>query len=318
MTSTPVRVAAFAGGLALAFGAAFAVGAAATSYDRGSDQHSDEMGGTAMMPTQQEAGPLPGLAVSEAGYTFVPTATTLARGRSVPFAFTIVGPTGAPLTAYETTHTKDLHLIVVRRDLTGFQHVHPTRDDDGTWSVPLDVNAGGTYRAYADFQPAGRDDTLTLGVDLQVPGAFDPVALPAPATRTMVDGYEVTLRGAPQAGRESYLTFTVARDGEPVETLEPYLGAFGHLVSLRTGDLAYLHTHPATDAAPGDVGGPDVQFMTEFATAGSYRLFLDFSAGGQVHTAEFTLAVGATDDAEPSEAATSAPHMGGPSTGHAH
>ena len=26
--------------------------------------------------------------------------------------------------------------------------------------------------------------------------------------------------------------------------LQPYLGAYGHLVALRDGDLAYLHVHP--------------------------------------------------------------------------
>jgi len=39
------------------------------------------------------------------------------------------------------THQKDLHLIVVRRDMVGFQHVHLTLDDDGTWSIALDLAA---------------------------------------------------------------------------------------------------------------------------------------------------------------------------------
>ena len=36
---------------------------------------------------------------------------------------------------YDVEHEKQLHLIVVRRDLTGFQHVHPTLAADGTWTV---------------------------------------------------------------------------------------------------------------------------------------------------------------------------------------
>ena len=43
----------------------------------------------------------------------------------------------------------------------------------------------------------------------------------------------------------------MSRDGRPVTDLQPYLGAFGHLVALRSGDLAYLHVHPADD---GDAG----------------------------------------------------------------
>ena len=76
--------------------------------------------------------------------------------------------------------------------------------------------------------------------------------------------------------------------------LDPYLEAYGHLVALRVGDLAYLHVHP--EGAPGDgrtPPGPDVTFSAQVPTAGTYRLFLDFSHGGRVHTAEFTVEAGA-------------------------
>ena len=92
-------------------------------------------------------------------------------------------------------------------------------------------------------------------------------------------------------GRETGLTFTVSRGGAPVTGLQPYLGAFGHLVSLRAGDLAYLHTHPETEAHDGATGGPDVRFATTFPTAGAYRLFLDFQVDGVVRTAAFTVVV---------------------------
>ena len=66
-----------------------------------------------------------------------------------------------------------------------------------------------------------------------------------------VDGYDVTLGGSVTAGEETVLTATVSRDGEPVTDLQPYLGAYGHLVSLRDGDLGYLHVHPDDDTGPG-------------------------------------------------------------------
>jgi Cu+-exporting ATPase len=44
-------------------------------------------------------------------------------------------------------------------------------------------------------------------------------------------------------GQEAELGFIVSKDGRPVHT-EPYLGAGGHLVALREGDLAFLHVHP--------------------------------------------------------------------------
>lgn len=299
MTGTPVRLAAYAGALALAFGAAYAVGASAdpvtstprpTHRDTTSSPEADMDGhaeSTAAVPTPA------GLAVTDSGYTLVPAADAVPAGRQVPFRFTVTGPDGRPVTAYERSHEKDLHLIVVRRDLEGFQHVHPTRAGDGSWAVPLDLAASGSYRVFADFVPAALGRKLVLGADLSVAGDFRPVALPGPAAEATVDGYDVSLAGSATAGEESELTFTVAKDGAKVTDLQPYLGAFGHLVSLRAGDLAYLHTHPAEEAVAGDRGGPQVRFTTTFPTAGTYRLFLDFRHDGVVRTVAFTVTVDA-------------------------
>ena len=50
-----------------------------------------------------------------------------------------------------------MHLIVVRRDLTGFQHLHPTTSDVGTCSVELRLASAGSYRVFADFKRNGRN-----------------------------------------------------------------------------------------------------------------------------------------------------------------
>jgi hypothetical protein len=84
--------------------------------------------------------------------------------------------------------------------------------------------------------------------------------------------------GASRAGAESRLVFDVTRDGRPV-AVEQYLGAKGHLVALRHGDLAFLHVHPDESS---------LRFMAQFPTAGRYRLFLQFKSEGRVHTAAFT------------------------------
>lgn len=299
LSSNPVKLGVFVVGLAAAFGGALAVGGTTDPIIPGSDTSARGSAAASQddpgMPAHTGAGDdvAPGLAVSERGFTLVPSAGTLPAGPEVPFSFTVTGPDGAALREYTESHDKELHLIVVRRDLTGFQHVHPVRDAAGTWSVDLGLAQGGTYRVIADFVPGGlAGDGVTLGTDLSVAGEFTPAALPAPASTSTADGYEVRLTGDPVAGEESVLTFAVARDGRPVADLEPYLGAFGHLVSLRAGDLAYLHTHPAQLAHAGEVGGPRVRFATTFPTAGSYRLFLDFAHAGVVHTAAFTVVVG--------------------------
>ena len=290
-----LRLGAFAGALALAFGAAFAIGSAvepiAAADTATAPAHDDGMGGMEEAG-HDSGGQLPGLAVSDAGYTLTPETTFFRSSAKTQLRFTIQGPDGKPVTRYTKTHEKDLHLIVVRRDLSGFHHVHPTRDANGTWSIPFTFTPGGTWRLYADFQPAGLDRNLTLGTDVNVSGRYTPLPLAKPASISSFHGYDVTLDGTPVAGKESELTFRISQAGKVVTDLQPYLGAFGHLVSLRSGDLAYLHNHPAQHAEPGMKGGPSVTFGTTFPTAGTYSLFLDFQHAGAVHTAEFTVTVG--------------------------
>ncbi|WP_432887586.1 hypothetical protein ACQPYH_05675 [Kribbella sp. CA-245084] len=289
-----LRLGAFAGALALAFGAAYGIGTAVDPIAAADTPSQSQEMGMGDMGGHDTGGQLPGLAVSDAGYTFAPASTFFTAGSKTALRFTIKGPDGKPVTQYTKTHEKDLHLIVVRRDLSGFHHVHPTLAADGTWSIPFTFTAGGTWRMYADFQPAGLDKNITLGTDVNVTGLYVPVPLNDPAAVTSIHGYDVTLAGTPVAGKESQLTFTVSKNGKPVTDLQPYLGAFGHLVSLRSGDLAYLHNHPAQHAEPGMKGGPSIDFMTTFPTAGTYSLFLDFQHAGAVHTAEFTVHVDST------------------------
>jgi hypothetical protein len=226
-----------------------------------------------------------GLGIAANGLRLVADTTTYPRGATRPFRFRIADARGATVRDFDVEHTRRLHLIAVRRDLTGYQHVHPVQAADGSWSVPLRFAQAGVYRVYADFKAHGADKT-TLATDVFVPGDFRPRALPAPVRHVGVDGYDVALAGAPKAGTEGDLAFTVSRRGRPV-AVQPYLGADGHLVALRAGDLAYLHVHPQETPGAGRVGG-SISFMTEYPSAGRYRLFLQFKHGGRVHTAAFS------------------------------
>ncbi|MFB9831254.1 hypothetical protein [Actinoallomurus acaciae] len=279
--NTPARLGGFTLGLAAAFGAALGVGHLAGPVGA-ADRPSAVHGG---MEHDMTNGTTPGgLLVSDHGYTL-----STASAATGVFAFRITGPNGRAVTAFDTEHDKRMHLIVVRRDLSGFRHVHPTMDADGTWRVAAPFGGPGTYRAFADFKPTGADP-LTLGIDTEVAGKVTPRPLPAPAATASADGYTVALKGTLAAGRSSRLDLTISRDGRPVTDLQPYLAAYGHLVALREGDLAYLHVHP--DGEPGDGRtrpGPTVTFHAEAPSAGTYRLYLDFQHDGAVHTAEFTV-----------------------------
>lgn len=230
-----------------------------------------------------------GLAVSSDGYTLVPSKTSVVPGARSRFTFTVTDKDGRPVTTYDTLHDKELHLIVVRRDLVGYQHLHPTRSADGRWGVPLTVPSGGVYKAFANFQPAGlpMPMPITLAVDLMASGTFNAVPLPAAKTTATVDGLKIVLSGQVVVGA-SELTFTVTRSGKPVE-LQPYLAAYGHLVALRLGDLAFLHVHPEETPGNRASAGNRVSFLAPVPTAGRYRLFFDFKTGDVVRTAEFTV-----------------------------
>lgn len=278
------KLVAFAAALVVVLGIAFAIGrtsdidAQAAASGTPMDGHD---GGAAGEPA--------GLHVTADGYTFEPLSYPTEPGTDEPFEFRIVGPDGTTVTEYMTEHEADLHLIVVNRDLSDYQHVHPVQSGDGTWSVPLSFATAGAYRAFADFVPAGRDDGLTLGADLLVAGDYQPQPPAEPANTAEVDGYTVELDGDLAPGTASPVTLTVTRDGEPVTDLQPYLGAYGHLVALRERDLAYLHVHPDGDPDnPSTPPGPAVDFVTEVPSEGGYRLYFEFQHEGTLHRAEFT------------------------------
>ncbi|MBB3085366.1 hypothetical protein [Geodermatophilus sabuli] len=290
---TPARLAVVALGLAAVFGAAVGVGAAVGPMGA-PEPHAGATptpGAPAGVPTGAGYG---GLAVADSGYVLDLLDEQLPAGTAT-LAFRVLGPDGAPVVDYDVEHVEDLHLIAVRRDLSGYQRAYPVLGPDGTWQVPLELTPG-SWRVVTDSTPSALGRNLTLGSDLSVPGELAPAPLPDPAAVAEVDGYTVVLTGEPVAGGESELTFSVSRDGRPVTDLQPYLGSFGTLVALRAGDLAYLHVHP-TEPPEGTTAtaGPHKTFVATVPSAGTYRLFLDFRHGGAVHTAAFTVRVGTSE-----------------------
>ena len=218
--STPTRLAAFVAGLAVVFVGALGVGrlaGPAAAVDPEPGHAAEDAGHGSGEPAghggADAAKPPGGLQVSERGYTLRLAAPTAPAGRGV-LTFAVTGPDGRPLTAYRTEHDKELHLILVGRDLAGYRHLHPVRDAAGSWRTPVDLRPG-AYRVFADFVPAAEDEGLTLGADLTVPGTLRPGPLPPPARTATVDGYQVALTGELRPGTASPVTLTVTRGRRP-------------------------------------------------------------------------------------------------------
>lgn len=239
--------------LAAVLGAAAGIGRAVGPIERAvseEEAHAEDAGAT---EEHESAAEPVGLSLAANGFRFVPERTRLATGRS-ELVFRIVGAR-----RYDVVHERRMHLIVVSRDLEVFRHVHPELRADGTWAVELDLPEPGVYRAFADFSAAGK--RTVLGVDLFVTGALQrqPEGR-RPEARLVGSGHGM-------------LRFQVG------ETL-PYLGARGHLVVLREGDLAYVHAHPEAD---------ELAFEVELPTPGRYRAFLQWRNADGIRTADFPL-----------------------------
>jgi hypothetical protein len=308
------RLTAYALALLLVFGVAWFVGGlvrpsvdpghgpapSGGGHDRGDVGADHGMGGTADRggPSGLGGGPdggevgnvaaaTDGLASAAAGYRLALADPTFVPGAPGELRFVVFGPHGRAVTAFATTprDPRPLHAVVVRRDAAGFQRLDPVMDPDGTWRSPLRLPAPGVWRVFVDTTPTG-GPTLVLGVDLFAAGPFAPFTFP-PSRTAEIGGFQLRLDGDLVPGVPSQVFATVSRAGAGVTDLQPYLGAFGRLVALREGDLAYAAA--AASPAVGDRAGPAVAFTATVPSAGTYRLFLQFRVADVMHTAEFTV-----------------------------
>ncbi|WP_227378046.1 hypothetical protein [Haladaptatus halobius] len=223
-----------------------------------------------------------GLSIAADGLRLVPSDIRFEPGVERTWTYLIRDYNGNVVTEFEETHDELSHLILVRRDLTRFQHLHPEMATDGTWSQQLTLPDPGVYRAFVDILVDGQP--TTLGVDLFAPGRVELGPRPDSTREATTDGYHVTLSPEEiQAGEAVVLEFEIQVEGERVAQLDEYLGALGHLVALREGDLAYVHVHPEET----DPGSGRIRFNAKFPTSGRYRLFLQAKPDGSLITTSF-------------------------------
>lgn len=225
-----------------------------------------------------------GLAGSVDGYRLQTQQLPMA-GMQMSTTFRIVR-NDRPITRYEPEQTKLMHFYLIRSDLTGFQHLHPTMTKNGLWSVPTETLRPGTYRMYVQFIPAG-GDTMVLSHGFSIAGPADNKRLPQAADVSSVDGYTVRLSGTPRAGAETPMRITIDRAGRPVRDLQSYLDTYAHVTAFHEGDLAFAHLHPMNPVH--GPGGPTLTVHAELPRVGAYRMFVQFQTQGRLHTATFTV-----------------------------
>ncbi len=229
------------------------------------------------------------------------------------YTFSIVDDTGKILKSFDTIHEKQMHLIVVRKDLNNFQHVHPVYDPNtGLFSISnLVFPNDGEYRLYADFTPS----TSQIGAEgekLPVVAYEDVKAgdvnkyKPQPIGELdevkNFSGYDIQMNNDPQpiaAGSMNMTSFEIKKNGQPVLNLQNYLGALGHSVVLSEGRLDFIHAHPITESTSTQTG--KVDFHITFPTEGRYKVFTQFQHENNIITSDFVVSVaqsGETADEE--------------------
>lgn len=197
--------------------------------------------------------------------------------------------------ALRTVHEHPLHLILVRRDLGWFEHLHPQPTEADVLEISCRFPTGGDYLLYADCTPVGSvNQVFRLPLHVEGPDAVRSEVSVADHAQFRVFGdYRVGLRLSPEvpsAPGEAVLTVTVTKNGLPVSDLGQWMGASGHCVLISRDTKQYIHSHPVQRGTePGS--GPQIDFHTRFPKPGPYKVWVQFNHAGSIHTVDFSIDV---------------------------
>ena len=210
--------------------------------------------------------------------------------------------TGEPVEDLTRSHQAWMHFIATREDLGTFTHVHPEpTGEPGELAVQITFPTPGRYIVNTEFRRQGQMDDVHQRQLVTVSGTIpEPVTLAVGPRVTIVDGLRVELGGEARVGEPSdlHFAFTDAATGRPVDDLQPFLAAAGHVVVMRADGSTFAHEHAEVEddrgrpvfAMPGTTFGPELDVHAEFDTPGTYRLWGQFRlADGDVLTVPFTV-----------------------------
>lgn len=219
--------------------------------------------------------------------------------------FTFFNPkTSEQVKDFYITHDKLFHLFIVSEDLSQFQHIHPTFEPDGSFTMETALPVAGNYKIYCDVYPHdGAPQVLqqhlaTAGYSNDLVAAL-PHLTPDTSFTKIVDGMKIELKLEPSeiiAGQPVALKYhlTDAQTGEPIRDLVPYLGAWGHTLILSEDQADYVHSHPeetVPDTADKSKlrGGPNTTFNAFLPRPSNYRIWTQFQRGDKLTTVSFTV-----------------------------
>ena len=211
-------------------------------------------------------------------------------GKPVELQFEIIDPRdGQRAREFSAVHDKLFHLLYVSHDLAVFRHEHPVLGDDGIFRLATVFPKPAAYRLLTDFYPAGATPQMipvtvtTAGFEQGLEASLG--RLEADQEPQRGDNLTVSLRTEPAepiAALKTLLFFEL----DTAEGLEPFLGAWAHMLAVSEDLVDMIHAHPAIAG-----GGPLIQMNVIFPRPGMYRIWVQVQREGSVNTVSFIVPV---------------------------
>ncbi|MER3492212.1 MAG: hypothetical protein C4323_07670 [Mastigocladus sp. ERB_26_2] len=209
----------------------------------------------------------------------------------IPLVINIQDFQGKSISKFDKFQEQLMHLIIVSDDLKIFQHLHPNYKDNGRFEINNNFPEPNNYTIFSDYKPSGEQEQVTV-MKITVPGSTPvPQELAKYSNTKILPDTKVNLNFSQptlKAGEEVNLKFSLKDSGnnQAIKDLQPYLGEKGHLVIIKSSSPLtvsdYIHAHARKDSPDGQV-----DFLTSFPQAGTYKLWMQFNRNGKVNIADF-------------------------------
>jgi antitoxin component YwqK of YwqJK toxin-antitoxin module len=198
---------------------------------------------------------------------------------------------GKSINKFDTFQEKLMHLIIVRDDLTSFEHLHPNYKGNGRFEISAKFSSPGDYSLFSDYKPSGQPEAVSI-MQVKIPGTIPlPKNLEMFETTKVLSNAKVNFKLPTkniQTGKEVTLKFDIQDtvNNQPIKDLLPYLGERGHLVIIKSSSpltvADYIHAHALKKSPDGQI-----EFLTRFPQPGTYKLWIQFNRNGKINTADF-------------------------------
>lgn len=185
-----------------------------------------------------------------------------------------------PISNLEVVHDKIMHIILVRKDLKYFDHIHPIQKEMGAFSVPYSFYAPGDYRIWIDFTIDGMEHIIDF--DTTVSGTSE-VTQP-----DSLNGLKVNIKtDNVKIGKPTKLEFIITdSSNKPVPITEKFLAANAHMIVIDESLDEFKHVHDMKFDKDNVIS-----FEHVFENAGMHKLWIQFSVNGKTITKEFEVKV---------------------------